>query len=199
MPASTCCHCGREITRSTSTLDHVPSKCFLEKPFPANLTTLRICIGCNNSFASDEEYMSAFLGMLLWDGDNPPSRISRILDSNWVIQDDFDHRLAVTDEGYITIEPDEDRLRNVIAKNAVGHLHSFTGTSPISHPDKVSMCPLANLPSEARVALFKPNADWTIAQQDKYRFKVIEHGAVVVRSVIHEYLGTEAIWTAFPQ
>ena len=162
------------------------------------MTTVRICKSCNNSFAPDEEYMSGFLGVMLWDDDMPPSRVSRVLDSNWAIQDDLDDRLVVTDEGCVAIEPDEDRLRKVIAKNAVGHLHCVTGVSPISQPERISICPLQALPEEAREVLFGPGPEWTVSQEGTYRFQVIEHGAIFIRSVIHEYLGTEAVWSRRP-
>lgn len=149
---------------------------------------------CNNSFAPDEEYMSAFLGLLLWVDDIPLSRISQVLDSNWAIQNCFDDGLIVTEDNRVAIMPDEDRLRKVITKNAVGQLHSIKGVSTISRPDKVSICPLENLPDETRDVLFGPGPSWMIAQERKYRFQVIEHGAVFVRTVIHEYLGTEVVW-----
>lgn len=154
-------------------------------------------MSCNSSFAADEEYMSAFLGLLLWDDDIPPSRISQVLDSNWAIQNCLDDTLIVTEDNRVAIEPNEDRLRKVITKNAVGHLHSVTGVSLISRPDKVSICLLEALPDEARDVLFGPGPKWKIAQERKYRFQVFEHGAIFVRTVIHEYLGTEVVWNRF--
>ncbi|PWU12000.1 MAG: hypothetical protein C5B51_01605 [Terriglobia bacterium] len=54
----TCAYCGRQ---KKLTVDHVPAKLFLERPFPPNLLTVPACFGCNQSFIADDEYTRTVL------------------------------------------------------------------------------------------------------------------------------------------
>lgn len=139
--------------------------------------------------------MAAFLGTLLWHGVEPLSRLERILDSNWTLQDDLDNALVVDTNGpeiRVSLQPDETRMRRVVTKNAVGHLYLTRGVA--RNPSKVSFCALENLPDDAREALFGASSAWTIIQKGTYRFEVSDNGIFSVRSVIHEYLATETLW-----
>lgn len=190
-----CIHCARAITRSTSSRDHIPSKFLLVHPYPDNIETIRVCTECNRSFAQDEEYMAAFLGTLLWNGDEPKSQLERILESNWVLQDDLDDSLfIVTSDAKqrIALEPDEQRLRRVVSKNAVGHMFLALGVAP--RPSKISICVLENLPYAVREGLYGLSTGWITVQEGAYRYQLVDQGALVVRSVIHEFLATETIW-----
>lgn len=52
-----CVYCGGE----PSTRDHVPSKVFLDEPYPENnLPVVPACETCNNSFSLDEEVCCLF-------------------------------------------------------------------------------------------------------------------------------------------
>lgn len=53
-----CLYCGENY----ESMDHVPAKLLLQKPFPKNLITIPACIKCNTSFSKDEEY---FLNVLV--------------------------------------------------------------------------------------------------------------------------------------
>jgi hypothetical protein len=48
-----CLYCNREVA---DTIDHIPSKLLLAKPFPDNLLTVPSCLRCNSSFQKDDEY-----------------------------------------------------------------------------------------------------------------------------------------------
>jgi len=43
------------------TRDHVPSRVFLDEPYPENLPLLPSCLSCNNSFSLDEEYLACLI------------------------------------------------------------------------------------------------------------------------------------------
>ena len=49
---SFCIYCGKVA----DSREHIPSKVFLDKPFPADLYLVPACRVCNNSFSSDELY-----------------------------------------------------------------------------------------------------------------------------------------------
>lgn len=62
-----CVYCGNPA----DTLDHVPSKCFLDKPYPNNLIAVQCCKECNHRFSSDEEYVSCFIDCMKEKTTNP--------------------------------------------------------------------------------------------------------------------------------
>jgi len=43
------------------TLDHVPPKLLLDRPYPKNLITVPACSSCNKSFQKDDEYLRTML------------------------------------------------------------------------------------------------------------------------------------------
>ena len=63
-----CIYCdgGHQETR-----DHVPSKAFLDSPFPDNLPVVPSCHACNHGFAVDEEYLSCLIECCLAGSANP--------------------------------------------------------------------------------------------------------------------------------
>lgn len=48
-----CAYCGQP---RASTVDHIPPKLFLARPYPENLLTVPACKKCNTSFQADDEY-----------------------------------------------------------------------------------------------------------------------------------------------
>lgn len=52
-----CAYCGG----FADTEDHVPSRCFLDKPHPENLPVVPCCEQCNKDFSHDEEYVSCLI------------------------------------------------------------------------------------------------------------------------------------------
>lgn len=52
----TCIYCGG----LADTKDHIPSKCLLDKPYPENLSVVKCCNTCNQSFSSDEQYFACY-------------------------------------------------------------------------------------------------------------------------------------------
>ena len=67
-------HCGTDfssLNSSETTPEHVPSKCLLRKPYPANLVTIEACRECNKSFSLDEEYLKGLLWTVLAGSTDP--------------------------------------------------------------------------------------------------------------------------------
>ena len=58
-----CVFCGLPA----ETREHTPSKVFLSKPYPDNLSLVPSCGECNNSFSNDELYTFILLKMLIHD------------------------------------------------------------------------------------------------------------------------------------
>lgn len=55
---SRCIYCGTSLNL---TVDHVPPKLFLMRPYPSNLITVLACRVCNQSFQKDDEYLRLML------------------------------------------------------------------------------------------------------------------------------------------
>lgn len=115
-----CIYCGDlEKTR-----DHVPSKVFLDSPFPENLPVVGACENCNNSFSIDEEYLACLIECAVA-GTTDPSyirrpNIAKASQRSVSLRNKLEQAKKVTDKKtYFDIE--EVRIKNVILKLARGH------------------------------------------------------------------------------
>ena len=66
-PERLCCYCGAWA----DTVDHVPSKVFMDKPYPENLPVVPCCKKCNREFSLDEEYVTVLLECVRWQTFDP--------------------------------------------------------------------------------------------------------------------------------
>ncbi len=153
-----CIHCGSVLSAVDSNLDHVPSKCILDKPFPENLPTVRICSPCNSSFSNDEEYFIAFLEAVhpreIDLGQQGARRAERVLSNNIRLQDEIVEQIKLEKDAdgndRVAIAPDITRIHNVVVKNARGHIMYEHGTPAFGEPTSIAVLPLSTLSSEAR-------------------------------------------------
>lgn len=151
-----CIHCGAVLGVVESNLDHVPSKTILDRPFPENLPTVRICKSCNTSFSNDEEYFTAFLGSVLAGTTDPNrqvvERAEKILDSNYRLQDEIESQLKVVKDAngndQVTFVPDLARIQNVVVKNARGHVLFEHGQPAEGEPARIAIQPIPTLPPD---------------------------------------------------
>lgn len=155
---SWCVHCGAILDQLESNLDHVPSKSMLDRPFPENLPTVRICRPCNTSFSNDEEYTAALLGSVLAGTTDPEKQVveqaKKTLKSNLRLQREIGNQRHVTtdDDGndQVAFAPDCRRIWNVIVKNARGHVLFEHGQWAEGEPAHVAIQPIATLSPEMR-------------------------------------------------
>jgi len=221
-----CVHCGAVLKTVESNLDHVPSQSILDRPFPDNLSKVRIGRACNTSFSNDEEYFLAFLGSVLAGTTVPDrqlvKRAEKALANNVRLQNEIEAQRRVekdtTGKDRVTFLPDTSRIRNVVVKNARGHVLFEHGQPALGEPAHCAFTPLILLADMGRRAFETidyghawPEVGsrlmtrlvtgddmrtdgWVIVQPDVYRFAVMDNGQFVVRTVIREYLATEVIW-----
>jgi len=136
-----------------SNLDHVPSKSILDRPFPNDLPTVRICKSCNTSFSNDEEYFIAFLGSVLAGSADPDQQVvarsEKILGSNYRLQDEIESQLQIVKDAdgndQITFVPDMAKIQNVVVKNARGHVLFEHGQPAEGEPARVAIQPIPTL------------------------------------------------------
>jgi len=149
-----CIHCKAGFKNVESNLDHVPSKTILDRPFPNDLPTVRICKSCNTSFSNDEEYFTAFLGSVLAGSADPDQQVvarsEKVLDSNCRLQNEIESQLQIVKDedgnDRITFVPDMVRIQNVVVKNARGHVLFEHGQPAEGEPARVAIQPIPTLP-----------------------------------------------------
>lgn len=221
-----CIHCGGGIAGSDANEDHAPSRVLLDKPHPPRLPVMTVCQPCNSSFSVDEEYLAAFLGAVLSGTTDPNSqkveRAARILGSNGKLRQLIEQakRTYMTQGGEERIiwSPDEARVRNVVVKNARGHVFYELSEPMLEASSHVWFRPLESLTTSEREAFEEvswPNSwpevgsrmmtrllrgddlagSWIMVQEGVYRYGVtIRDGGMLVRIVMREYLGAEVFW-----
>lgn len=116
-----CAYCGGPA----ETEDHVPSRCFLDKPYPQNMPVIPCCHKCNHEFSKDEEYVSCLIDCLKANT-AIPCRVQREKTRNTLMHSPkLQERIAlqIRDFGGLTIyDYEKDRFEKVIRKLAFGHL-----------------------------------------------------------------------------
>jgi hypothetical protein len=113
--------------------------------------------------------------------------------------------------------PETERIERVILKNARGHAFFEYGEPMLSAPTHVRFTPHLNLPDDLladfeavpqngllpevgsrMLTRFLTGQDldgpWVTVQEGVYRYAVAQVGAMLVRSIIFEYLATEVYW-----
>ncbi|MFC9540758.1 hypothetical protein ACFTQ7_12830 [Lysinibacillus sp. NPDC056959] len=110
-----CIYCSKE----SHTREHVPSKVFLQKPFPDDLPTLPACYECNNAFSKKELLVSLLIQImkkeLLNNYEFPESTNGRIEKNEGLLMK-VKNIIATGD----TSKLDSD-IRSVLVKLARGH------------------------------------------------------------------------------
>ncbi|MBY0313538.1 MAG: hypothetical protein K2W85_15850 [Phycisphaerales bacterium] len=145
-----CVYCGG----ADETLDHVPSRVFLDSPHPANPPTVPACWACNNSFSIDEAYVAALVecalrgsvaaaccrakvGQLL---QHAPALAARLASAR------YDR------DGNIGFTPEADRVSTIIVKLARGHAAYEQSEPQLDAPTSVVYMPFTAMSSPERSA-----------------------------------------------
>lgn len=106
-------------------MEHVPPRCFLEKPYPKKLATVPACQPCNGGFSRDEEYLLAVLAHIgtsrsLTQKVEHGGVVDRALLRRTPFAELIDRSLRVTPDGRVSLEPDLSRVHTVLRKVAFG-------------------------------------------------------------------------------
>jgi hypothetical protein len=221
-----CIHCGGWIGELESNLDHVPSRALLQKPYPPNLPTVRVCKVCNEKFSLDEEYLFVFLSSVLAGSTNSDRqrnpKAARALGRNEKLKARIERSKTqfetIGGETKVVWTPEPKRIDRIVLKNARGHAFFEFGEPMLREPEHVWAAPLETLSPEERAGFENfdmgsgwpeigsrmmtrvitgqdLSGSWVIVQDRVYRFAVAQHGVMLVRSVLSEYLATEVYWS----
>ena len=197
-----CAHCGTGIDDIKSSMDHVPSKCLLRKPYPDNLPGVRTCVKCNTEYSKDEEYFSVFLQCVLIGSTDPNDhrdpRIREALRRSRKLRERIERSRSEVEEGEnsrIIWEPEYQRVNNVILKNARGHALYEFGEHQEMAPAYVWATPLCALP-DMRLRDFTDAKTYDVAEWPEVGSRAMQRailgcdtrdGWVIVQDRIYRY------------
>jgi hypothetical protein len=211
-----CVHCGNE----TDTRDHVPSKVFLDEPYPENLPVIFSCDRCNNALSKNEDYVACLIecvkmGSVNWE-EMERQKIGGVLKHSPALTTRLANTIGKTKTTDV-FNIEKHRISTVLLKLARGHaayelhelhleqpssltyvpLHLLTDESRqwFEESPKVSLLPEVGSRSLQRIvqsSMMLPQ--WEIVQKNRYRYLTIHGTQIIIRAVISEYLAFEVIW-----
>lgn len=115
-----CIYCGGHA----DTRDHVPSRILLDPPYPENLPVVGACEACNQGFSKDEQYIVCLLAAVQAGSTDPDkirrASVARAMERSLPLRSRIESAKSTWNDRIIFI-PEEDRLRNVMLKQARGH------------------------------------------------------------------------------
>ena len=214
-----CFHCGG----AADTVDHAPPKVLLDKPYPDEMLVVPSCYACNNSASLDESWLACVIECVVT-GAVEAERVTRpaiakMLTRSPALAASMAAIRSVGETG-TTFSPDMDRVRRVVTKIARSHaayeLHEHFEHEPasvdvfplplLSHAaldefeslggGGVAMWPEVGSRAMQRLLEGYPGdrPGWVVVQEGRYRYMAGIEDGKVVRMVLSEYLGCEAVW-----
>lgn len=211
-----CCYCGR----GTETRDHVPSKVFLDEPYPTNLPVAFACQSCNESFSLDEEYLACLIECVVCGIVDHKAverkKISSILQRKPALVSRLKQAQKESDKGLL-FSAELLRVKNVLLKLARGHAVYELNEPQLDDPVRFNCAPLIMMDpvmrdsfeampksvvfpevgsrASQRLVVSDPGLVlWMTVQPGRYRYLVFAGAGVTVRIVIREYLACEIGW-----
>lgn len=219
-----CYACGDAITPETRTIEHVPARAFLDRPFPDNLATVYSCFACNNGTSADERFIACLLEAVCAGSPDPTlfdrarvrqsveeaEAIARQLDSTLSSAQAWDHgdngrrlravilKLARGHAMYDLADPRYDRPRSVrwfrLDEASQDEVVEFERWMPANTQPLL----LPEIGSRALLRWFDGREEekvWFTVQQDRYRYSYRVDGALRVRLVLRGFLASEVCWS----
>lgn len=202
----------------TETRDHIPSKIFLDKPYPNNLPVVPACEQCNHSFSLDEEYLACLIECAKNGSIDPMStkrwKIRNILRKKPRLTERLKQAMSIKGDS-ISFSVEDARVHNVVLKLAKGHSVYEYNEPKLEAPSSITCTPIHLIDTKCREKFespilyekfpevgcralqrmafcdFSPYSSWIEVQPKRYRY-LINDG--VVRIVINEYLACEISW-----
>lgn len=208
-----CAFCGG----TPSTIDHVPSKSLLAKPYPNNLPVVPACLDCNQSFSKDEQYLACLLECVIHGGTDSvglPEAIRKTFQRSPALAEQIARGSYKDQKGDLNWIPNMERVENVVLKLARGHALYDLSTHELDPPTTVSCVPLilisddqlsnfenagggqrttwpGEIGSRAFLRAVGSEGIWITLQPGRYRY-AIENGWIQI--VIAEYLACAVEW-----
>lgn len=151
-----CIYCG---ARNVESKDHVPSKVFLDIPYPANLPVAPACDDCNNGFAQDEEYLACLIECTIAGTTDPENirrqSIAKSLRKNTALRSRIE-RAKSLDKKRVFFAAEESRVENIVLKLAKGHVAFELGSQVHQPPTYLYWWPLTLMTAEQKETFDSP-------------------------------------------
>jgi hypothetical protein len=156
-----CAFCGGE----TGTLDHCPSRVFLDEPYPDNLPVVPACVVCNQGFSEDEEYLACLVSCVIAGstepGFMPREKTKRILNDKPSLRKRIEQGRTLQD-GQTIFLPEHKRVSSVVTKLAQGHTLCELHESCAHMPNEIWYLPLPLMKEEVLSAFESPK--WEVVR-----------------------------------
>ncbi|WP_373035376.1 hypothetical protein [Sulfurimonas sp.] len=123
--------------------EHLPSKVFLDEPYPTNLAILPSCTICNNSYSEDEQYLACLIDYVQYKLHNletlKRSKIQRAFNARPNIKNEFENSTKYANNGNIDyIQYDDDRIKNILLKLSIGHATYSLSSIHLDEPSVIN-------------------------------------------------------------
>ena len=215
-----CTYCGAE----PDSRDHVPSRVFLDKPYPENLPVVESCSKCNKKFSVDEEYLACFLECVIQDTTEPNENFREKIANTLQLKPSIRKRISksknIDEYNNVIWQPEIERVKNVVLKLARGHIAYELGIQHFEEPIVLDMLPIPlfskeqltsfnsqddkqhslhpEIGSRAFINLLTGNPtayeNWFTVQNGLYRYTLGQSNGDWVKFVISEYLACRVVW-----
>ena len=150
-----CAYCGK----LAETEDHVPSRCFLDKPYPKDLPVVPCCHNCNRDFSEDEEYVSCLIDCMKANTVVPDEILREKTRRTLLHSPKLQERIALQKRefgGVTVFDIEKERLEKVIRKLAFGHLAFENDTLSWNSTYHISMWLLPEMSDSQKQQFFQP-------------------------------------------
>lgn len=150
-----CAYCGG----IAETEDHVPSRCFLDKPFPQGMPVIPCCHKCNHEFSKDEEYVSCFIDCMKANTAIPNRIQSDKTRKTLMHSPKLKERIAAQIRefgGLIVYDYEKGRFEKVIRKLAFGHLAFENDLLSWDSTYNIAMWLLPEMTTDQKSLFFQP-------------------------------------------
>jgi hypothetical protein len=213
-----CAYCGG----LPGTSDHVPSKVFLDQPYPQDLPVVECCHRCNSSFSDSEQYVACFLecvkaGTTNLDGMGR-DKIVRTLAARTHLTKLIEASRREQADGPTVWLPDLKKVRQVVIKLATGHLFHELSIPFQGEPESVSIAPLSSMCAADQEVFFSLDSGglwpelgsrsfkavltggptafemWRIVQEGNYAYAVGQGGGNWAKILMCDYLACHVAW-----
>ena len=148
----TCFHCGRD----PETVDHVPPKVFLDKPYPEDLITVPSCGRCNSVSSDDEQYVASLIEVVVCGTTDPRQlkrrKIAKTLEHAPALRERLRQASTVKNGGHF-VRPEQERVDLVLEKIARG-LWRFETAEDTADLNATVYCDVAPLMDERGIMAF---------------------------------------------
>ncbi|WP_429206145.1 hypothetical protein [Aeromonas veronii] len=171
-----CIYCGK----LDSTREHIPSKVFLDKPYPENLSIIGACRECNNGFSKDEEFLACLIDTMVADSIAPSSirraSIEKILNRSPALRRSIEAAKNAIRSNVLS-HPSVERIERILIKLASGHSAYELATVCRNHPASIWWSPLELLNQEQQELFDAPEIVTLVGEigsRNMQRMKVVE-------------------------